>query len=127
MNDFVKKAAAVLSLSGVERFEYFVKKVVDEESAWGLYADGWALAGDAEGKIIFPLWPESGFAEMCATGDWAAHRPEMIDLEDLLNELLPRLEADGIAPGVFLKPNRDGVTPSVRELVYALNAELERY
>ena len=43
-----KQIEAVISLPGHQRYEYFIKTVVDWESVWGLYQDGWALASTNE-------------------------------------------------------------------------------
>lgn len=42
-------------------------------------------------------------------------------------DLLTRLEADGVAPGVFYTPQDKGVTPSPGELREAIEEELEPY
>jgi hypothetical protein len=42
-----------LSLSGLERYAYFVKKAADWEEIWSLKTeDGWVLAGDDQGVVL---------------------------------------------------------------------------
>jgi hypothetical protein len=117
---------AVLRLDGPARFAHFVKRVADEERAWGLWREGWALVADGQSDV-FPLWPAPEYAERCRSGDWEGHEAEEIALGDLLDELLPKLAARGIRPGVFPTPDGKGVVTTVEDLSRALRAELERY
>jgi hypothetical protein len=122
-----KEIDAVVRLDGPARFEHFVKRVVDEERAWGLWKDGWALMAASDGEQVFPLWPAREYAEACRVEDWSAYEPEEIPLRRLLDELLPKLKDDRVRPGVFPTPHGKGVTPTVDELQAALREELERY
>lgn len=122
-----REIQAVLRLDGPERFSHFVKRVADEERAWGLWNDGWALMADTHGTQVFPLWPASEYAELHRTGEWAAYEPREIPLDDLLEELIPRLAEKGLLPGVFPTPTGQGVTPGPEELASALRRELENY
>ncbi|AUX27824.1 hypothetical protein SOCEGT47_084220 [Sorangium cellulosum] len=118
---------AVLRLDGPERFRHFVKRVADDQIAWGLWQDGWALMANADGCQVFPLWPAREYAEIHREGEWAAYEARKIPLADLLDELLPRLAESGILPGVFPTPSGKGVTPGPEELAGALRKELENY
>jgi hypothetical protein len=122
-----KEIEAVLGLDGPARFDHFVKRVVDEERAWGLWNGGWALMAASEGEQVFPLWPAREYAEVCRVGDWSVYEPEEIPLQDLLDELLPKLKGSRVQPGVFPTPHGKGVTPTIDELEAALREELERY
>ena len=117
----------MLALSGAARYEHFVKTLVDWEEAWGLYSDGWALAATNEGKPLLPLWPASAYAQLCAEGDWVGYEPKPISLQTLTTELLPKLRVDGVLPGIFLTPSSEGVTPTIDELLDAIDAELQKY
>jgi len=122
-----KQIESVVRLPGPKRYEHFVKQVADWEEAWGLYSDGWALAGTSEGQRVFPLWPAHEYAEQCATGDWSGYSPKVISLDDLLNVLLPRLSGDGDLTGVFYTPDDKGVTVDAAQLLNDLKAEAEKY
>lgn len=118
---------AVIALSGPERYSHFVKAVTDWEEAWGLWNDGWALAGTQEGVQVFPLWPAKEYAERCAIKEWEGYQPEPISLEDLVSELLPKLRRDGVLPGVFFTPFSKGVTPPAEQLLADLREEAAKY
>jgi hypothetical protein len=122
-----KEIEAVLRLDGPSRFRHFIKRVVDEEVAWGLWNDGWALMGDDAGVSVFPLWPAREYAELARTGEWVAYRVEPITLDDLLGDLLPSLIDKAVLPGVFPTPAGKGVTPTVKELESALRLEMREY
>lgn len=117
----------MLALSGVARYEHFVKNLVDWEEAWDLYSDGWALAATDEGKPLFPLWPPSAYAQLCAEGDWVGYEPKPISLKTLTTELLPKLRVDGVLHGIFPTLSSKGVTPAIDEFLDAIDAELQKY
>jgi hypothetical protein len=122
-----KEIEAVLRLDGLMRYKHFVKRVVDDEQAWGLWKNGWALMADGAGRSVFPLWPAREYAELCAVGEWDGYVAEEIALADLIDELLPKLVEREVRPGVFPTPTGKGVTPSAPELVEALRTEMENY
>lgn len=122
-----KQLESVLALPGTKRFEHFVKVVADWQEVWGLYQDGWALAAADDGTTVFPLWPAKEYAQACAANEWKGYEPRSFSLSDFMEVLLPKLESDGVLPGVFFTPSSKGVTPSVGELKSALEAELHNY
>jgi len=122
-----RQIASLLSLPGEERYKHFIKVVVDREEAWGLYQDGWAMASTDDGQPVFPLWPRDVYAKMCAIDEWMQYQPKLITLNDLLDVLLPKLNAEGALPGIFYVPSGRGVTPSVEQLTEELRRELINY
>jgi hypothetical protein len=118
---------AVMRLDGPARFQHFIKRVVDSETAWGLWKDGWALMRDDSGGEVFPLWPAREYADASRADAWSDYVPEQISLDDLLEELLPKLAAKSVTPGVFPTPLGKGVTPTVQELESALREEMAKY
>ena len=122
-----KQIEAVISLPGHQRYEYFIKTVVDWESVWGLYQDGWALASTNDGEQVFPLWPTGEYAALCENEVWSGYAPVSIPLDEMMGELLPSLKSNGVLPGVFYTPTDMGTTPSVKQLTEDLQSELEKY
>jgi hypothetical protein len=122
-----KEIEAVLRLEGPERFAHFVKRVVDDEVAWGLWKDGWALMANPDRTELFPLWPAREYAELCRIADWASYEPKEIALQDLISELATKLKERGVQPGIFPTPGGKGVTPTVDHLCAALAREMENY
>ena len=125
LND--KQIQSVLALSGPDRYRHFIKVVVDREQAWGLYDDGWALSATDDGQHLFPLWPASEYASLCADENWSGYEPASIPLTDLIDELVPKLKETGVRLSVFNSPDGKGVVPEFDEFLYHLNLEMEKY
>ena len=122
-----KQIETVLALDGPRRYEHFIKQVADSEQVWGLYRGGWALASTDEGLPVFPLWPAKEYAELCQQNDWVECEPLSIPLDELIEELFPDLENDGVLIGVFYNSTGDSVIRPVSQLLEDLNNELEKY
>lgn len=122
-----KQLSAIIALSGSERYAHFIKRVADSQEVWGLYDQGWALAADDNGIPVFPLWPASEYAQLCAENEWTGYAPKSFDVDELMGELLPKLKQDGVLPGIFFTPTNKGVTPSHDEFRRDLDAELQKY
>lgn len=92
----------------LQRFKHFIKSVVDDESAWSLWKDGWGLMAKDDGTLVFPLWPAREYAELSRLGEWSDYEIEQISLADLINELLPKMAERQVVPAVFPTPNGKG-------------------
>lgn len=116
----------VLAMPARERYGLFLQITVDWEEAWGLHSpEGWVLSSGEDGRDVLPLWPHPGFAEACAHGSWEGASPAAVPLDELLDDLLPLLEEDGIRVAVFPSPQGEGVLVDPAELGRDLRAELE--
>jgi hypothetical protein len=116
----------ILALPARERYGLFLQLAVDWEEVWGLHGDdGWVLSSAGDGRDLLPLWPHPSFAAACARGGWAGTAAAAVPLEELLSDLLPILEEDGIAVAVFPNPDGEGVLVTPEELRHDLQAELE--
>ncbi|WP_020654358.1 DUF2750 domain-containing protein [Massilia niastensis] len=122
-----QQLAAVVTLPGSDRYEYFVKRVADSQEVWGLYQDGWALAKTDDGTLVFPMWPASDYASLCAEFEWDGYDAQSFSVEELLDDLLPQLEQDRVLPGIFYTPGDKGITPTVAQLREDLAYELGKY
>ena len=88
-------------MSGNARFGYFVRKVTDFGELWGLFNNGWAMGKDGDGRMAVLFWPEQGFAEMYATGEFANHKPKRIALDDFMEKWIPGMTKDNYQVAVF--------------------------
>lgn len=109
------------------RYDHFIKVVADRQLAWGLFAEGWALAATDEGAPVFPVWPAEEYAALCAVGDWAEYTPKEIDVEDLLEGLLPSLNERKVVLGIFSTPANKGVIPEISIFEADLRNELAKF
>ena len=121
-----RQLQAVVMLPGPQRYDYFVRRVAETGVVWSLYRQGWALAKKEDGTLVFPLWPDSEFAQVCADYEWTGYSPQSFALDELMTELLPQLEQDGIVTGVFYTPGARDVMPTAGLLRADLNDEIRR-
>lgn len=112
-------------LPGPQRYAYFIERVVETGTVWSLYRNGWALAKKEDGTLVFPLWPDSEFATICADYEWTGYAPQSFPLDELVGGLLPQLVQDGIATGVFYTPGARDVMPSAALLLRDLEDALK--
>ena len=122
-----KQIDAVIALEGSKRYKHFIKVIADTQEVWGLYKDGWALAGTEDNRKVFPVWPAKEYAELCAENEWVGYEAEPISLEDFMNELLPTLKDDEVLIGIFYTPLNNGLTPEIGQVLNDLELELENY
>ncbi|MCG3183561.1 MAG: hypothetical protein ICCCNLDF_01665 [Planctomycetes bacterium] len=121
-----KKFDALVAQTAPKRYMHFVKMAADQRQVWGLYSKGWALAATDDGKEAFPVWPAEDFAAACATLEWAGYEPKAIDLDTLLDVLVPKLKESNTELAVFPTPHDKGVTPALRQLVEDVRVELAK-
>lgn len=113
---------ALQSLPAADRAIQLVQLVADWEEAWGLMDDqGWVVAKETD---AFPFWPHPDLARACAQGNWEDAEPTAIPLDDLLDDLIPLLEEDGLRAALFPTPTDPGIVLEAAELDRRLMAEL---
>lgn len=122
-----RKIESLLKLDGAARYSFFIKTVADWEEVWGLYSEGWAMAGTDDDERVVPFWPSKELAEICADGEWSGYKPRSIKLEDFISTVLNDLREKNTLPGIFYTPENKGTTPSIERLVADLENELEQY
>jgi Protein of unknown function (DUF2750) len=121
-----KKLNAIMSLPGPKRYSHFIKVAADQRKVWGLFDDGWALVQTDQGQRAFPIWPAADYARQFAVDEWKTYAPKEIDLDTLLDVLIPKLRESGDLVAVFPTPNQKGVFPSLGVLSTDLRQELTR-
>jgi len=121
-----KKFEGVSALSGSERYKYFVRKVSDFQTVWGLYDDGWATA-EANNASCIPFWPEAVFAEACATGDWKGYVPRAIPRDVFISRWLSGMQHDRTAVAIFPTPSDKACIVSATMLTSDIEQELQQY
>ncbi|WP_291591792.1 DUF2750 domain-containing protein [Bacteroides sp.] len=114
----------IVNLTASERYDYFIRKVADFEEVWGLKdTEGWALMGNKE-QVLFPVWCEIEFAELCK---WDNYQPTAIPLDDFIEKLLPKLEKDDVMLAIFPIPKGKGVICKVQGVKSDIEKECEQY
>jgi len=120
------ETSSVVNLPKQLRYEHFIRRVADTGRVWGLVRDGWAIGKTDDGALVFPLWPTCELAIQCAVLEWEGYVPQEFGLQELFDELLPQIEADGILPGITYTPDEYGLTPAHAELRADLQARLRQ-
>jgi hypothetical protein len=118
---------ALLECVASKRYVYAIKRIVDQEKAWSLYKDHWALFENQEREVLFPLWPAKEYASLCARNIWKDYKTKSINLYELIEEILPHLKKNNIKLSIFNTPLAKGTTIEVDKLINDLNEELENY
>ena len=65
-------------------------------------------------------WTAAQFAAICARRLWSGFPPRAIKLQELLENVLPQLEEEGMPVGIFFTPEGQGHPVSAGELIEAL-------
>ncbi len=122
-----KQIENLLKKSGKDRFLYFVRKVTDFEEVWGLFANGWAMTADDDGRKAIPFWPDKDLSSLCREGAWENYNSKQIELNKFISKWLPGMEKDGVLAAIFPTPKDKGVIIQPKELIDSLEEELEQY
>lgn len=109
----------IVNLTASERYDYFIRKVSDFAEVWGLKDK----MGNEE-QVLFPIWSEKEFAELCK---WDNYQPTPISLKDFMEKLLPKLEKDSIMLAVFPLAKGKGIIRKVQEVKSDIEQECEQY
>ncbi len=113
----------VASLSGDERYDYFVEKIVEWGEVWSLYSDdGWVGVTSQDGEECLPVWPHRDFAAEWVSGEWADCTPTAISLEVWVERWIPGMEKDGTLLAVFPNGEGEGVVVTPDELLASIEA-----
>ncbi len=120
--------AAVVALSGPDRYSHFVRHVADVEEVWSLRtAEGWVLASAENGRQLVPVWPHPRYAAACATGNWQGAEPAQIPLDRWLEAWTSGMQRDGRDVTVFPTPSGQGVVVPPQRLHDDLLKECSQY
>jgi len=122
-----REIEALLSSDSKRRYEYFVRRVCDTQTVWGLYDEGWASIADEAGEPLLALWPHPVYAKKLATDDWEAYQPAQIPLREFFDEWLPRLKKEKLMFAIFPIPQGGAIGISAEDLESSLRLECAEY
>lgn len=122
-----KELETTMQLPAKKRYDYFIKKIVDFEEVWSLRNEkGWVMSEDDYRVPRLHFWPTEDYAAYCAIDQWEKTVPEMIDLDDFIEEWSPGMLADGINPSIFYNRN-NSVSIEIQTLKEDIEEELKNY
>jgi len=118
----------LLSLSPIERYRYFIKRVADSERIFillNLYNE-YALS-EVDNNILFPLWSAKEYAELCLVSGWENFSIKEISLETFENSIIDFLNEKNILLNVFPVNDKIGFVVDLNEFALDLHEELKKY
>ena len=118
---------SVLNLSNLERFKHFVKRSCDWEEIWALKNESGWVTSESEGRKCLAVWPNPVYAEFFIKGDWENTKPELIELNNFIENWVPGMVQDGIYLGVFPNLEFDAIVISADLILPEIKQELENY
>ncbi|USY50010.1 DUF2750 domain-containing protein [Bacillus altitudinis] len=122
-----KELETTMQLPAKKCYDYFIKKIVDFEEVWSLRNEkGWVMSEDDYRVPQLHFWPTEEHAAFCAIDQWEKTVPEMIDLDDFIEEWLPGMLADGINPSIFYNRN-NSLSIEIQTLKEDIEEELKNY
>jgi hypothetical protein len=117
----------VLRLSGAERYDYLSRRAADWGSFYGIESDsGWALAGDEESDLLFPVWPHPKFVELCLQDEWSDCSIVTIPLSMWFDDLSEWLSSRDLKLSVVPLPTGSSVIVAPDRLGGDLQNELAK-
>lgn len=123
-----RELKAVFALGAEKRYRYFIKRVVNTETAWSLWdGNAWFIYDSSDGEKYFPVWPAKEYAAACASGRWSKAAPHPIRIDRLIAEFLPAMAADGVPPTIFPTPSDTGIGISPTALRNDIEREIAEY
>lgn len=123
-----KAIEAISKQNPLQRYQYFMRRVADFETMYGLRdkQGNWASAVTEE-HDLFSVWPAPEFAKACAVGDWGNYGVTEITVEMFQEEIKAALLSTGSLVNVFSVSSKAGFIVSPAEFSRDLQNELDQY
>jgi len=125
MNEAIKRMN-IVNLDSKKRYDHSIKQFVIQSKIWSLYDSGWALVSSGKDKI-FPIWPDSFYAENCAKNEWDKYVPREIDLDEFLEEYLPDFHEKNFKVSVFMNNRDNSIVVKPEEILDHIEYEIDKY
>lgn len=90
-----------LNQPNLNRYEYFIQKIIENNEVIALYNEGWAVQGDNHNHFYFPLWSDEIFAAEFATDNWSKYKATKISLNQFIEEYIPKYVEKEIKFSIF--------------------------
>ncbi len=73
-----------------------------------------------------PVWAKKEYSDLCRSDEWQNYHSEAIDLDDFLEEWIPRLKREGVRITVMWSEG-SGIDVDWDDLLRDITIELEKY
>ncbi len=121
-----KKSINLIKLSPSERYDYFIREVVQNLEIWLLETDdGYVFFKDNTKDNILPIWPSEELAVLCTFEEFKIikARPVSINYDSFINNCIPDMITENIIFGVFYDNNRVALAVDGHKLLKDLTFE----
>ena len=106
----------IINSSPTDKYEYFVKTVLDSEEIWVINDDtNYVMLTDKDNNEVIPVWPNKIFADMFLIDDWKNFEVSTFNLWEFI-DWCNDLKADGIKILVFPQADLTGFTVDADKL-----------
>lgn len=117
----------VSRLNPLERYQYFIKKIADQENFYIMTKDEEIHIQEINEYKFITLWSHREYSLNCLLDEWADKGVYKETIGEI-NQILESNLRENIVVNVFpIKPYSIGFAVSIEELIRDLNYELEKY
>lgn len=122
-----KEIKSVIRLDSEKRFEYAIKRIVDNESLYSAkFSDGDYAIIPCDNNYLLPVWPAYQYCERCI--DVSTMQCVEISLDQFVNEIIDLISNNEWELAVFPLSNGDyGKITTLSEFCESLQSALEDY
>lgn len=126
-NPYQRKSSTSLVDSIVppqEQYRVFIETFVEQEKAYGLYSDGWALCGTPSGQQTLPIWQSKHAAQLLIKDKWQSYVVQEITLIDFVEEVIPYIRKNNTQLSLNLLPEGQNILVSGSKILMDLKGYL---
>jgi hypothetical protein len=118
----------VSNLEPFDRYQYFLKKVADNEVLYTLQSpnNDWA-SSTVDNFEMYPIWSASEFASNSKIDGWSEFRIIELELTYFMETVLPLIDQEGLLLNVFPVAKTTGFVVKTNEFIRDINEELENF
>ena len=122
-----KEIENILKLNPFDRYQYFIRKIADWETAYTLiFPDGNYAISTIDDKNLFPIWSAKEFVELSKTDGWESCNIIELTFDDFEETLFDYIDENNLLLNVF-PTDKTGFVVSLEEFAKDLKDELEQY
>lgn len=117
----------VSKLDAFERYNYFIKKVADQELIYTLAFEGKIAIAEVKNSKLISIWSAAEFAKEYATQEWENYDVVNFSLDEFKEKIGNLVVENRFLVNVFSVANKTGFIVNWSEFWRDLEEELEQY
>lgn len=108
----------------IEQYRIFIETIIEQEKAYGLYNDGWALCGTPSGHQTLPIWQSKHAAQLLLKDKWASYDVQEITIVEFVDDVIPYLRKQNTQLSLNLLPEGQNILVSGHKMLMDLKGYL---